>query len=252
MADSPRVRCCFVSWCWSQRSHVFSFRCGASPPHWRCLCSLGEPGRYFSSAWYLSNLYGGLGQGLSAALVAIWALLLLVTVPVAVWGLVRTRGSALRLPVKATLGALVVGVLLGAAAPPKGDHESDTRAAEWSALVASKIAPLIASLPRIPTERASFSPNIAKRPTSCETSPTDSPTAFAYFRGNDAQLTARCYQAPSLAELAQQVAAGLTEVGASDLVVLDRVTSVRELVSHSPLLDPLMLRPGVDGGLHWT
>src|SRR5690606_1207359 len=44
-----------------------------------------------TSGVYLSRLYGGLGQGMSAVLVAIWGLIAMLTLPLLVWGLRRTR-----------------------------------------------------------------------------------------------------------------------------------------------------------------
>lgn len=220
---------------------------------WRLTSSLGAltfawgTWAVFSSAWYLSRLYAGLGQGLSAALVAIWALLMLVTVPSAVWGFARTRGTSFRLPVKTTLGGVVVALLLGSTAQPAAESGLDAAAAEWSALVETQVAPLVKELPRIPPEDITWSSSATKRAVSCELPALDSPTAFVFFRDRKAQLVGRCYQAPTVGELAQRLASILQEQATSELILVDRVTRTREIREQSPLLDPLMLRPGVDG-----
>lgn len=201
----------------------------------------------FSSAWYLSRLYEGLGQGLSAALFALWGLLMLVTVPTAAWGFVRTRGVLAKSAFKATLGGLVVAVLLGSASPSSQVEEGSQAADEWSTLLAEHLAPLMPSLPQVAGDASAWSANAAKRSTACDLAPSETETAFVFYRDRRSGSSARCYQASSLRELALAIKAGLTAHAASDLILVDRVTHTRPIRNRSPLLDPLMLRPGLDG-----
>src|SRR5690606_22318582 len=58
---------------------------------WALLLLLLVTWQVFTGGAYLTGLYGSLGQGLFAALIAIWGLFVLVIVPTAVWSLVRAR-----------------------------------------------------------------------------------------------------------------------------------------------------------------
>lgn len=201
----------------------------------------------FSSSWYLIQLYEGLGQGLSAALVGVWAILGLVTVPMAAWGLVRTKGTSLRWPLRLTLGGVTILSLLGAS-EPRVSHEPAQTSRDWDELVRTKIAPVLGSLPSVSSDTPEWSGALVKHTTSCDAPPHEVLTVFAFYRNREAKLVSSCVQAPSQRELADAVARVLSDSAARDLVLLDRVTASRPVHEHSPLLDPLMWRPGVDGG----
>lgn len=200
-----------------------------------------------SSSLYLVSLYEGLGQGLAAALVAIWALLLLVTVPMAAWGLVRTKAASLRWPLRLTLGGMALLSLLGAAEPRASSQPPHT-SRDWEQLLHTTIAPVLTSLPSVASDTVQWSSALLKRPTTCEAPPDEARTAFVFYRARDAKLTSRCVQAPSTTELANAVANVLSKSAASDVVLLDLVTASRPIRERSALLDALMFRPGLDGG----
>ena len=63
-----------------------------------------------SSSWYVAHVYSGLGQGLAAALIAVFGLVVLVTAPMALWGWLATGGNGVGMRGGA---ALMLLVLLG-------------------------------------------------------------------------------------------------------------------------------------------
>jgi hypothetical protein len=198
-----------------------------------------------SSSWHLSQLYGGLGHGLSAALAVVWGLLLLVTIPTAAWGFVRTRGYTFRAFLKTALGGLLIGASMGAAPPSPAAVERQEH--EWTSLVRNEIAPALKSRPRLAPGALEWSGEIAKRPTTCRVPPDSTATVLGYFRDLTGKLVGHCWQAPTLPELAKEVAAGLSELAAADVLLLDRITNTRALRNYSSLVEPFLLRPGLDG-----
>jgi hypothetical protein len=59
-------------------------------------------------AYYVAELYGGLGRGVAWVLVLFWSIAAAVTIPLSAWGLVATGGLALRKRGKAGVAAAVV------------------------------------------------------------------------------------------------------------------------------------------------
>src|SRR5690606_6627864 len=95
--------------------------------------------------------------GLTAAMVGVWALAVLITLPLLAWGLVRTRGSFPRLLPRrgSATAAVVVGAGLLIAALFIWSETAQARQAsavpakrdEWNALLDHHVAPVLAGLP---------------------------------------------------------------------------------------------------------
>src|SRR6185436_6493435 len=67
----------------------------------------------FSSAYYVSKLYGGVGGAVAGALVFAVLPVVLLTVPTACWGLSRTAPFGLKWPARAAGVVLVLGSAVG-------------------------------------------------------------------------------------------------------------------------------------------
>lgn len=219
------------------------------------------------SGAYLSALYGGLGQGLTAAMVGVWALAVLITLPLLAWGLVRTRGSFPRLLPRrgSATAAVVVGAGLLIAALFIWSETAQARQAsavpakrdEWNALLDHHVAPVLAGLPE-PRSNAKrekkksqparlSSTAIAACSTAVATGHPDPPLLLVHYVTRSGRPKAACLSEPSLEQLAQSLAARLRADAARAAIAVDRVTHTRAL-NHGPTwLAALRVRPGLDG-----
>lgn len=207
---------------------------------------------------YVAALYGGLGKGVFAALAAVWGVLVLLTLPFAVWGLAATgglgSGPGLRRRVTGGLAVAIAFVtfsLWRAAA---------AAAAEPIAVIDHDPAALAAAiqdvLPR-PRPRPDADLSLWTRaPITCDF-PVDRPTAFVVYpvadkpaqKGKPAKLrpAARCVQADSAAELVGALGAVVADAGAPGPMKIDVVSGAQPLADGLPGPLPLLLRPGLDG-----
>ncbi len=198
----------------------------------------------FHAATYLSYLYGGLGRGIAAGLVAALGVLALVTVPTAVWGLVAFAPRPSR---RTVAGAALAGGALAA-----GLFGSARAAAAPTPVVADP-TPVLDALSAVPRRPApAGAPSLFTRaPFECPhppgpAHPTALVTHLAPRAGGRAGVAATCLQADSAAGLAAALADHLAAAPAGP-VRLDVVTATDPLDPMLPLVDGLSLRPGFDG-----
>lgn len=208
-----------------------------------------------TSTVYLSRLYGGLGRGLGGALVAVWGLIALLTLPALIWGLCRTRGAwrAAYRPLAATaaLVALASGVDLGCslrAAMPE-HRAAATEAGAWSELLAGPVANAVRAVNRDVSQEAGFVSLDHKLVGRC---PTDiagkvPAMAVAHYIGRDGQPKVSCLDANTLPDLAARLERILLEGAGPGPVLVDRLTETRRLDGAPDWIAALNLRPGVDG-----
>jgi hypothetical protein len=232
-----------------------------------------------TSAWYLSRLYGGLGQGMGAVLLAVWGLVALITLPLLIWGLVRTRdvwlpSVGVRKPLLAAAllcslaGSIATRYSLTASSDDieggAGSSETDdatTANAAWTNALA-RFAPLVkaanTTANTAPNTAANTAPNTTaptavslnhKLRATCKTSIGSNapPTVLAHYVGRDGKAKVGCLQADTTDALTAQLERWLTDEVGSGPVVLDRLTDVRQLGASPSWLEALSLRPGVDG-----
>lgn len=209
-----------------------------------------------TSTVYLSRLYGGLGRGLGGALVAIWGLVALVTLPALVWGLCRSRPAwrGIGRPVAAvtTVAALATGFdltcSLRAATPEHAAAESETQA--WSELLAGPLAAAVRAVNRdVVDGQTGFVPLDHELVSQCPTAVSgDLPAlAVAHYVGRDGKPKASCVEATSLAELATRLEQTLLDRAGPGPVLVDRLTETRRLDGAPRWVAALNLRPGLDG-----
>lgn len=209
---------------------------------------------------YVSVLYGGLGRGVFAAIAALWAVLVLLTLPLAAWGLAATGGLGPRRRVGA--GAAVLAALctfgLWRSARAAGADPVPTPSGDPQALAAAIEAALQAAPPRRagrPDPRLSL---WTRGPISCK-DPIDRPTAFVVYpepapRDPKAKQpaptqrpAARCVQAERPEDLLPAVARVLAGRAAPGPIKIDLVVGRQPLASDGPGPISLLLRPGLDG-----
>ena len=212
-----------------------------------------------TSAWYLSKLYGGLGQGMGAVLIAVWGLVALLTLPFLVWGLLRTRTAWLPSlgPRKLTAGVALLGAIglmaaerqtsTATAQPLGGDRSEPAHPEPWTTAVDS-LAVTVHAIGRRTPESAEPGLNHGLRAV-CEIDVDRAApaTVLVHYVDRAGKARAACIQARAEAELAPEVAGWLEKNAGRGAVMLDRLTAVRGLSGTPGWLAALSLRPGIDG-----
>lgn len=206
----------------------------------------------WSAVVHLWALYGSLGRGLLIALLALWAVMLTLALPLSLWlawpVLCRAVGWRARAALALALGVPVVSAAWSwaagrapqsIAAPEALDEATVER--ELGAL--AKVAKRLPALPRP-------APLVGTRPVQCAAAPeTGAVTLVATFAarspGNPVQTV--CEQAPTLRRAARALEKKLRRVAARGPVLLDVVGHVQPLASRHRWIDALKLRPGLDG-----
>ncbi|WP_437736122.1 hypothetical protein [Sorangium sp. So ce1335] len=215
-----------------------------------------------SSAVYVASLNRGLGAGIAAALLAVWGVVALLTLPFACWGVASTGGlprlrrrSSPR-AARATLAALSALAVLAALAlllrhrtakadvlPVPGGAPSGTGAALREALSSFE------ALPAPPARAPSL---MTTAPAACDAPPEPGrPTLVVTHlaRGKEperAAVATRCLQPPPGEDAAAALSAALADALRGSLKI-DVVAAVQPLGSPGPGLVGLSLRPGLDG-----
>ncbi len=201
-----------------------------------------------SSSVYVAALYGGLGRGIGVGLAACWAIVVLLTVPLSVWGIVATGG--IRVPGRARAGAVgtVVLVTVGLVASVRSAVAS-TRVATPDGWV-DRLASIIPPARQRGAYQGPARSLMTETPVNCELSPLDVNVTvlvtFVEVLGRSNAVAHRCVQGAS----DQVVMDGLKAVLADALpgpIKLDLVTAVHPLSPILPVADALLLRPGLDG-----
>jgi len=199
------------------------------------------------SAVYVARVYGGMGEGIAAGLLAIIAVLALLMLPTSVWALAATGGVRLTGKGKAAAGVgllLVAGGLMRAASA--GDLEPVTTEDPAS------LRKLVEQHVRAPSGPAPEVPLWRQQAVECETPVLEAgatviATFFAPNVADQSEPTSRCVQAndaaAAIAELGQIVAAE-AQPGP---VKVDIVTATGQLRSIMEFVDSLAMRPALDG-----
>ncbi|WP_437877708.1 hypothetical protein [Sorangium sp. So ce513] len=212
-----------------------------------------------SSAVYVASLNRGLGVGIAAALLAVWGVVALLTLPFACWGVASTGGLAplgRRWSPRAPLAALSALALLAALAlllrhrnakadvlPVPGGATSRTGAALREAL---------SSFDALPAPPAKAPSLMTTAPAPCAAPPEPGrPTLVVTHlaRAKDpgrARVATRCLQPPPGEDAAAALPAALADALRGPLKI-DVVSAVQPLGSPGPGLAGLSLRPGLDG-----
>jgi hypothetical protein len=197
----------------------------------------------WSSGFYLSGLYGELGEGLFALLVAGWGLAVLTLLPLATWGLLSTPPFRTRVR---SPGALTGLVLFSCVTGGWATSPRPSRASELPTHFTEDFEQLGALLARapLPPERPRLLPQRAAR---CKRDPAHVPTLLLGYTQRQGDAKSWCAQADTSRELWTVVTRRLGEDAARGPVVADVVLAVDPLEEAPWWLVPLSLRPGLDG-----
>jgi hypothetical protein len=239
------------------------------------------------SAAYLAELYGDLGEGLGAAMLAVIGLLALLSVPLSAWGLAMTWRRDYLERASAVAGVVLIAGSLGAwqsaaaarAQPlplPTNDGDARHGAVFEDQLMAKRdeLIPRWDLLPAIPREgkrvvkvpgghrrERLFMPSLlTTAPIECVPDPDNDDLSVAvvtYLVPRSKSLTKPSKAAPvePVSRCVTSVPDKLPEAILEHIrreaqrgpVKIDVIVGVQPLRSRGPLLDMLALRPGLDG-----
>ncbi len=202
-----------------------------------------------SSAVYLRAVYGGLGDGLAVAILAVLGLVVLVTLPLACWGIAATGGLRPGRPSRAA-AALTAALALSQIAwthhqgQSRPLHAPDEVAAIRTAIEAA-IFPLQAD------QRGGSPPSLmTRRPATCEVALDSAPFTLAVtFTGRGAdppRPEVHCLQGPDPGAIGAALEALLKARARPGYIKLDLITHASPL-SDAGWISSLAVRPGLDG-----
>lgn len=201
-----------------------------------------------ASTSYIVALYGSLGRGVAVALGLVWLIVVALTVPLSVWGIVATgglrasgwrRGAPLALLVLFAVGAF--GSRRAAAAEAVlADVTDDAIARDLVAAFGGARRPRPDDAPSLMTAE----------PVTCARAPdpgvvTVIRTALEHDEFGRPVARSRCVQRETWPELVAALAPD-TPLYAGPIAI-DVVAGVRPLRHLAPVVDGLLLRPGLDG-----
>jgi hypothetical protein len=206
----------------------------------------------FTGAAYLAALYGALGEGLSAALLGIWGLFVLTTLPTSCWALVRTRNSQPLLGKLPWIGVAGLVLLLsgGSWAASAGAQAQSVADLTDAATQLSALKSLWQDLPSAPKATDGKAKKVTKLGAArCEVPPeTSAVTLLATFvQRRDASYQSSCIQGARLPEVLELLRAQLQKNAARSSIKLDLITGTAQLGNGPAWTASLGLRAGLDG-----
>ncbi|MCA9706836.1 MAG: hypothetical protein KDK70_13370 [Myxococcales bacterium] len=207
-----------------------------------------------TASTYIASLYGGLGKGVAVGLLAGLAVVALLVVPLSAWGLAATGGVAWGRGAKGGTAALVVLAGLGlvrAWSLPQAEAAMGGGPLEASALRAAVEAaiPPPAERPAAPSDAPSL---LVRQAVECEAPPgpervTVVSTALVSVAPTRAEARMRCAQGATLDEALAKTREWLQQEALQGPTKLDVITGTQALAHVVPVVDAMLLRPGLDG-----
>ncbi|MFO0669953.1 MAG: hypothetical protein U0235_10055 [Polyangiaceae bacterium] len=204
----------------------------------------------FTSAWYVDTLFRGLGPGIAIGLVAVWGLVFLVTVPMAAWGLVRTRSNGAPPGGRGAITTAIVLLLASGVAVAASAREA--RAARALPAPSAEGEDVVARLQRVVQRvgmRAPWQRSLGLvGPATCPTPPGGARwTLLVTHLTRAQQSVATCLSASSASDLEEAFTNLLRGRALALPMTIDLVTGVQPIEPSLSWLDALKLRPGLDG-----
>jgi len=210
-----------------------------------------------STAAYVSQLYGTLGDGVAAAAAAVWAVAALFTLPVAIWAIALTGGLKLKSAATGAVAAMMVLPLLG------GAYQSQVAAGEMTKTEAWHVEAVDAVMRDVAAAtRRLDSPDLqvslfTSAPVECAKAPSpDVVTAAVTFLApgtkrakgrTQPRAVTRCVQSASVKALGEDIKRLLADESSGGRVKVDAVLVQQAIPDLGPFLGMIALRPGLDG-----
>lgn len=202
---------------------------------------------------YLIAVYGSLGEGLTAATLAIWALFFLFTGPTAIWGLVRSRGHGPRMAGRWGVPLVSTLTLLGLVAYAANTYSGEKLRSHLAPLGEQELAGLVTSRGKNASSREPARPVSLNGISECADGPLVQgftlfiTTASALELPPSGNTERRCFRGSDRAQVIASARHFLSTLQSPGPVVLDWVVGARRIDRLSGFLSSLVLRPGLDG-----
>lgn len=197
------------------------------------------------SATYVAALYGTLGRGIAAALAVCWAVVVLLTVPLSAWGIAATGGfrSRRRATIGSALWVLVtgLGVARAAVAPNATSLPTPTP---------STLSSVLSSWARERSATAASASLTTRTAAQCAEPPGfDRSTVIVTYvaAADETRTRTRCLQSSTPDAVLAELLSLLETEDTRGPVKVDLIKAIQPLHAVSPVVDALMLRPGLDG-----
>ncbi len=198
------------------------------------------------TASYVAELYGGLGRGVAVSLGLVWMIVFAFTVPLSAWGLVVTGGIRPSKAGKAAGAALLLLAGWGVV------HSRNAAAAEsvvsasldLDAVVKDHV-PAMTSAPEGAPSLSTVKPAVCPKPPG----PGIHTVVATFLEANEANRptpVSRCWQGEGVAPF-EQMGDTLLAGSLGGRVKIDVITGVQPLQHVVPIVDSMLLRPGLDG-----
>jgi len=197
---------------------------------------------------YVAELYGGLGKGVAVSLGLVWLIVAGLTVPLTAWGFAVTGGLR---PGKVAKGSAAVLLLLAAVGLVRSRDAAAAESIvqpEVAANIASLVEDHIPVMPAVPERAPSLS---TSRPAKCPKAPDPAFTTVVatFLEANEAGRPtpiSRCFQGDGV-EPFEQMGDALLMASLGGRVKVDVLTGAQPLQHVVPVVDSMLLRPGLDG-----
>lgn len=244
---------CAVSMAWQPKQALVAWRVSALSS---LLLLLVATWTIVTGSSFLVGLYGGLGQGLSVALFAVWGQLAFLTLPTACWGLARTRGAPPRLKWVKRGGLAIALLFVSTSLWFASSAHAQRISARWSSDELGRLAALSSSTStkRTPAKRNEAETPPAKldnlKPVECrEALRRGTHSAILNYVPKGASRRSRniCLQNRDRALLVEDIEAFVAQNVAVLPLKVDLVTTRDPEGIVPSWVDAFKLRPGLDG-----
>jgi hypothetical protein len=203
-----------------------------------------------TSATTIAALYGGLGRGVAVALGLVWCIAAFVTIPLGAWGLAVTGGLPGRRRVAAGTSVAALGLVVGMwHAHARADStQTASELEDRAALHAALTAAMPSTRGDAPSKPRSLMTTAAAV---CKSPPADVAVSLVatwlHAPDGDASVVHVCLQGDSIAKVQAMLAKRLEGKAAPGPIAMDFITATDPLEHVAPVVDGMLLRPGIDG-----
>jgi hypothetical protein len=197
-----------------------------------------------SSAVYVARLYGTLGQGIAAAAATIWAVAVLLTVPLSIWALAATGGAPKLGRAKVVAPAAVLLLLATGFAVRDRQAALDDRPVPSPDEIDAAVERALAGWQPLPKGRSASL--FSEAPIVCEGDAREGQRLFLTWVTKMGTPASACVAVGGAADIEAEIARVLAE-GAGGPIKIDVLEGTQDLPGLGPLLGMIALRPGLDG-----
>jgi hypothetical protein len=205
-----------------------------------------------TSAVYIAELYGGLGKGVAVSLGLVWTIVAFFTVPLSAWGIAVTGGVRPTRAGKAGAAVLVLLAVFGLMRVRQAAAAESSVSAHESSRVREIVQGALVPLADLRVVRDEAPSLMIDEPATCPDAPSPGrATIVATFLvpgvADRPEPTTRCVQAETLEQAAAALRGMLEAEAFAARIKIDVVTGVKALRPVVPVVDSMLLRPGLDG-----